>query len=144
MSAAQRPGERVAGRARQPDLDPESRTIVRWTSWGSLLPVVGWVYGIGTLWGSNGFSLRDKLVGTLAFPGGWFGAVVAVGLIVRHSVEHCWTASIGRIGSSHVVTESGCVAPDLPAIVGIPLILAVMLAAALGPAYLSARARGLR
>jgi len=141
MNAAHRRGDGVAGQARQADLDPESRTIVRWTSWGSLVPVVGWVYGIGTLWSSNTFSRRDKLAGTLAFPGGWFGAAVAVWLIMLHSVKYCWSTSVGAVGSSSFVTETGCVAPDLPAVVGIPLILAVMLAAALGPVYLRARAR---
>jgi len=131
----------VAGRARPTELDPEVRTITRWTTWGSLFPVVGWVYGVGTLLSSNRFSRRDKVVGSLLFPGGWFGAFVAVGLIVGHSVEYCWATSVGRVGSSQFVTESGCVAPDLPPALGIGLTLAVLAAAALGPVYLKARAR---
>jgi len=140
MNAASGDRGGITGKATTADLDPELRTILRWTSWGSLLPVVGWVYGIGTLWISSRFSRRDKIIGSLLFPGGWFGATVAVWLIVLHSVEYCWSATGGRVGSSQIVTESGCVAPDLPAALGIPLTLSVLVAAALGPIYLRARA----
>jgi hypothetical protein len=123
------------------DGDREVRTILRWASWGSLIPVIGWVYGIGTLWTSRRFSRRDKIVGSLLFPGGWFGAFATVGVIVMHSDGYCWNATVGEVGSARFVTEAGCVAPDLPTVVGIPLTLAVLVAAALGPVYLRAAAR---
>ena len=37
---------------------------------GVLLPVLGWFIGIVLLWISDAWSTRDKLVGTLLFPGG--------------------------------------------------------------------------
>jgi hypothetical protein len=37
---------------------------------GVILPVLGWVIGIVLLWISDAWSTRDKLVGTLLFPGG--------------------------------------------------------------------------
>ena len=140
MSSSLQISDRDAGPAERDER--ELRTILRWTSWGSLLPVVGWVYGVGTLWTSRRFSRRDKVVGSLLFPGGWFGAFVAVGSIVMHSGGYCWTASVGEVGSSELITESGCVAPALPTVIGIPLTLAVLVAAALGPVYLRARSRG--
>jgi hypothetical protein len=120
----------------------ELRTILRWTSWGSLLPVVGWVYGVGTLWTSRRFARRDKIVGSLLFPGGWFGAAIAVWLIARQSDGYCYETMVWAQGSTEFVTESGCVAPVLPAFVGIPLTVGVLVAAALGPVYLRVRARG--
>ena len=123
------------------DLDPEVRTILRWTSYGSLLPVLGWVYGIGTLWTSHRFSRRDKLVGFLLFPGGWFGAAVAVWLIARQSDGYCYTSSVRTGDSMRTISESGCVEPALHPAISIPLTLAVLVAAALGPVYLRARAR---
>ncbi len=75
----------------------ELRTILRWTSWGSLLPVVGWVYGVGTLWTSRRFSRRDKVVGSLLFPGGWFGGVRRCRIDRECTpASYCWTASVGR------------------------------------------------
>ena len=37
---------------------------------GILLPVFGWVVGVVLLWVSDTWSMRDKLIGTLLFPGG--------------------------------------------------------------------------
>jgi hypothetical protein len=37
---------------------------------GVILPVLGWFIGIVLLWISDAWSTRDKLVGTLLFPGG--------------------------------------------------------------------------
>ena len=37
---------------------------------GILLPIIGWVVGAALLWASEAWSTKDKLVGTLLFPGG--------------------------------------------------------------------------
>jgi hypothetical protein len=37
---------------------------------GVLLPIVGWVVGVGLLWVVPGWRVRDKLIGTLVPPGG--------------------------------------------------------------------------
>jgi HAAS domain-containing protein len=37
---------------------------------GILLPVFGWVVGVFLLWISDAWNTRDKLIGTLLFPGG--------------------------------------------------------------------------
>lgn len=122
--------------------DLELRRIVRWTSWASLLPVLGWIYGIGTLWSSPQFRRRDKVIGSLLFPGGWFGALVAVWFIGYQSSGYCYEAHVGEVDSSPSVTESGCVQLGVlnPA-VGLALAILVLLAAALGPVYLRSRGR---
>ena len=114
---------------------------MRLLTWGSLLPIVGWVYGVLLLWSHDRATMRAKVIGSLLFPGGWFGAFVAVWLIGRQSVGYCWTAAVTAVGSSEQVSESGCVGPDLPPVVGLGLTLAALVAAAIGPAYV--RRRGL-
>jgi hypothetical protein len=37
---------------------------------GIIVPIVGWVVGATLLWASEAWSTKDKLVGTLLFPGG--------------------------------------------------------------------------
>jgi HAAS domain-containing protein len=37
---------------------------------GGFLVVIGWIAGVVLLWGSRAWSTRDKLIGTLIFPGG--------------------------------------------------------------------------
>ena len=120
----------------------EPLVIARWLSWGSFLPVVGWAYGVSLLWWSDRLTTRAKVMGSLLFPGGWFGAFVVVWLIGRQSAGYCWVATGGAAGSGETVSESGCVGPTLPAALGIGLTLACLVAAAIGPAYV--RRRGLQ
>jgi uncharacterized membrane protein len=37
---------------------------------GVVVPVVGWIAGVGLLWASGVWTVRDKLLGTLVVPGG--------------------------------------------------------------------------
>lgn len=124
---------------------PELRSIVRWLSWGSLLvPVVGWVYGILQVWGYDRLRTRDKLVATLLFPGGWAGAFAAAWVISRESSGYCYEGSFGTTGAGSPVTESGCAALGvLPGWAGLPLTIAVLAAAAIGPVYVRRRGRRL-
>ena len=122
--------------------DDELLVVVRWLSWGSFLPVVGWAYGVCLLWWCDLATTRAKVAGSLLFPGGWFGAFVTVWLIGRQSVGYCWVASGGPVGSAETVSESGCVGPTLPPVLGIALTVACLVAAAIGPAYV--RRRGLQ
>jgi len=46
---------------------------------GFVVPVVGWAVGVGMLWYSRTWVLRDKLVGTLVVP---VGALLALGIAV--------------------------------------------------------------
>jgi HAAS len=43
---------------------------------GSLLPVLGWLVGAVLLWSSRVWTTRDKLVGTLLVPGGFFTSLM--------------------------------------------------------------------
>jgi hypothetical protein len=51
---------------------------------GVILPVLGWFIGIVLLWISDAWSTRDKLVGTLLFPGGLL-LPVALGVLASES-----------------------------------------------------------
>jgi Protein of unknown function (DUF1700) len=51
---------------------------------GVILPVLGWFIGIVLLWVSDAWSTRDKLVGTLLFPGGLL-LPLALGVMAEES-----------------------------------------------------------
>jgi uncharacterized membrane protein len=55
-----------------------------------ILPVFGWVIGVVLLWVSNAWNVRDKIIGTLFWPGG-LGLPVFVFL---------WSSSLGSSSSS--------------------------------------------
>ena len=64
---------------------------------------IGWVVGVVLLWTSRMWHAKDKLLGTMVFPGGLAGALILAGevLTVRHAyscagardVTHCATTS---------------------------------------------------
>ena len=122
--------------------DEALRSIVRWLSWGSLLPGVGWLYGVALLWASESLPTRVKVVGSLLFPGGWFGAFVAVWILAEQSSGYCYDATGGTVGSLSTVTDSGCVQLGLlPGWLGLPLTILVFVLAAVGPVYVRSRGR---
>jgi hypothetical protein len=51
---------------------------------GIIVPIVGWVVGAILLWFSDAWSTKDKLIGTLLFPGGLL-IPVALGLLAEES-----------------------------------------------------------
>ena len=54
---------------------------------GAFLAVVGWVVGVVLLWRSRVWTLGDKLIGTLLWPGGLVtGVLVAVAFAGRGAV----------------------------------------------------------
>ena len=139
MTTHQHPALSSACDARE---DREARSIVRWLSWGSLVPVLGWVYGIGLMWTSSRFRRRDKVIATVLFPGGWFGAFATVWVIASQSGGYCYRASGGVVGEPASVTESGCMNTGaLPPALGLALALVTLLAAVGGSLYVRARAR---
>jgi hypothetical protein len=97
---------------------------------GGFLVGIGWLVGVALLWTSSAWTARDKLVGTLLFPGGL--AVVFFGLFWGLGTQTCLT------------TEGGEVC-DGPTGLMSALITAGLFLALLGPvfsaAYLSRRAR---
>jgi hypothetical protein len=128
---------------RQADRAREVREIARWLSLGSLIPLVGWLHGVGLLWCDPVLTRGNKVIGTLAFPGGWFGASVAAWLITRESSGYCYTSSFGEVSGPELATDSGCVQTGvLSPAVGIALLVLVVVAAAAGPVWV--RRQGLR
>ena len=77
------------------------------------------------------------------FPGGWFGAAIAAWLITRESSGYCYSTSYGEQNGPESVAAAGCVHTGaFPAWLGLTLLAVVLVAAALGPAYV--RRSGLR
>jgi HAAS domain-containing protein len=101
-----------------------------------LIPILGWVLGVILLWASRVWSPREKLVGTLLVPGG-LSAVLFLALI----------------GSGSTCTESGgggrptiqhCTSPTVPNAIGIPLLIAFVVAGIATPIFLARRASASR
>lgn len=90
---------------------------------GVILPVIGWLIGAYLLWTSRVWSFRDKLLGTLALPGGWF--VVVVLLLTESSTQNCsGTSTVTHCTSSGTSAGAWVL---LAAAVVLPLITAVVL-----------------
>jgi len=78
--------EDIAREAVETETEPTSGAGTRREAWtvalllvgGLVLPVVGWVAGVRSLWNSTAWTLRDKLIGTFVLPGGLLPAVLYV------------------------------------------------------------------
>ncbi|WP_432705602.1 HAAS signaling domain-containing protein [Actinoallomurus iriomotensis] len=109
-------GEEVAGRLSVGAL--ELVTVVLLLIGGIVLPVLGWLAGVVLLWASARWTSRDKLIGTLVFPGGlavaaWYllfwggssvctsdGACQTSGMSAGPALTLALVGSIGSIGSA--------------------------------------------
>lgn len=64
IAAAERPA--VVGRAGWREIV----ALILLPIGGIILPIIGWVVGAALLWASDAWNTKDKLIGTLLFPGG--------------------------------------------------------------------------
>jgi hypothetical protein len=102
---------------------------------GVLIPVLGWFVGIVLLWVSDAWSTRDKLIGTLVWPG---GLLVPLGLgVVSTGAESCVEISSGGgPTTAQNCADEGAGAGDILKIV---LIVVLVLAPLVTTAYLARR-----
>lgn len=102
---------------------------------GVIVPVVGWVAGAVMLLVSRRWTLRDKLVGLLVWPG---GLAVAVGIIAFSPTRTCVYVDgpSDRVGN--------CTGTTIPGWVGIPLLVLAIAGPLVTAVYLLRRARRAR
>ncbi|GLY89300.1 hypothetical protein Airi02_072290 [Actinoallomurus iriomotensis] len=102
---------------------------------GVIVPVAGWVAGAVMLLVSRRWTLRDKLVGLLIWPG---GLAVAVGLIAFSPTRTCVYVddSSGHHGQ--------CTGTTIPGWVGIPLLVLAIAGPLVTAVHLLRRARRAR
>ena len=107
------------------------RSYDNWVPWlvlaGGFLVFVGWFIGVVLLWSSHTWKLRDKLMGTLLFPGGLVLALPLLG----------WTRDCDTSGGPGQPTVTHCGALEISftplrllvtlVLVGVPILVAVHL-----------------
>ena len=118
---------------------------------GIVIPVLGWFIGVVLLWMSPRWTARDKLLGTLVWPGGLLApallvaAGAAAGLLAT-SVTTCTTggAVVAPLGSSQQTTQAAthCTTSGgigLPPWLVITLGLILLILAVAGPLWTASR-----
>jgi hypothetical protein len=107
---------------------PHTSKIEPWVPWmlvfGAFVFFVGWLIGLVMLWSSQTWRLRDKLLGTLIWPGGLLFPLFLGG--VGGSSDTCQGTSSS--GSVHCATHGGLPAP-LSTVIIIMIFLAPILVA---------------
>ena len=97
---------------------------------GGFLFVFGWIVGVGMLWSSKAWTLRDKLIGTLVIPGGLATAVALTGVTLLSATQTCVSSGSGpevcHGGISQ--TEGRLLLLGLLASVVLPIVTAIYLA----------------
>jgi hypothetical protein len=103
---------------------------------GVILPVLGWFIGIVLLWISDAWSTRDKLVGTLLFPGGLL-LPVALGVLASES-SGCGTVVTPQL-SPQPNSSTDCPPADGTGIWEVALVVMLVLVPLLTTIYLARR-----
>jgi hypothetical protein len=106
---------------------------------GVILPVLGWFIGIVLLWISDAWSTRDKLVGTLLFPGGLL-LPVALGVVAEEGGGCGGTVVSPRL--SPQPNSAGC-GPAGTEVWEVALIVLLVLVPLVTTVYLARRMRRL-
>ncbi len=97
-----------------------------------ILGTVGWVLGAIFLLSSRIWSLRDKVIGLLLFPGGLLLPLI---LLLRVG-ETC----VSSTTNGHTV--GSCTGSTLPPALGIPLLIVLVVTPLVVAAYLASKLRG--
>jgi hypothetical protein len=104
---------------------------------GVLVPVLGWFVGIVLLWISDAWSTRDKLVGTLLFPG---GLLLPLGLgVMAEESGGCGSVVSPQLSPQPV--GSGCPPSDGTGVWEVALVVILVLVPLLTTIYLARRLR---
>lgn len=110
---------------------------------GGFLAGIGWIVGVVLLWISPRWRLRDKLLGTLIWPGGLVGA-----LIVLFGGAFFAVGTVGTVGtvcysegSNDQTTSQQCsnAQASIPGWLGITLLLVAVVVGIAGPVLVAIR-----
>ena len=104
---------------------------------GVILPVLGWFIGIVLLWVSDAWSTRDKLVGTLLFPGGLL-LPLALGVMAEES-SGCGTIVNPQLSPQPI--GSNCPPADGTSAWEVALVVMLVLVPLVTTVYLARRMR---
>src|SRR3954447_3690652 len=79
----------------KPDPEPMEGSAIILIAVGGLFIGVGWFFGLYLLWRSRVFSVVDKLIGTLLWPGGMASAVIVAIVLLASDVTLGWLIACG-------------------------------------------------
>jgi len=106
---------------------------------GLVLPLFGWIIGVGLLWVSNAWNIRDKIIGTIFIPGG-LGVPVAL-LLLAGTGDSVSCGPITNERTGAVVPATGCPGGSSTHYLVVAAVIALLLAPILMTAYLTYRMR---
>ncbi|HEX9034953.1 MAG TPA: hypothetical protein VF834_24180 [Streptosporangiaceae bacterium] len=102
---------------------------------GLVFPLVGWVVGVVLLWASSRWQTKDKVLGTLIWPGGLLAPLVVFFLASMPISAQVCTAG----GSSNGQTFSNCTGPAIAPWFAITIFSGALAAAIAGPILMAIR-----
>jgi hypothetical protein len=102
---------------------------------GIVVPVVGWFAGAVLLWVSDAWSTRDKLLGTLLFPGGLL-LPLALGVMATEA-SGCGTIVTPQLAPQHGMPD--CPPADGTGVWEVALVVLLVLTPLLTTVYLARR-----
>jgi hypothetical protein len=88
------PEEIAAAEAPRPEPGADPRGLQEWAAvilllLGGFIVGIGWIVGLILLWASRAWTTRDKLIGTLLWPGGLVAPFIYAPSVLISSAEVC-------------------------------------------------------
>jgi hypothetical protein len=111
----------------QPRLRARDATGLALLLFGALAFGVGWLVGVVLLWTSDRWTTREKLLGTLIWPGGVLAPVYGP-LLLGVDGQRCTASEYVGPDGTVVTTPEICEGLALPQVVGVPLLVVVVAA----------------
>jgi hypothetical protein len=110
-------------------------TVVLILVGGVIVPVAGWMAGAVMLLASRRWTVRDKLIGLLVWPG---GLALALGLVVFAPTRQCVYVDDT---AGHHSGAGECTGTAIPAWIGVPLLIVAIAGPLVTAVHLARRAR---
>lgn len=110
---------------------------------GGFLFIVGWFFGVMLLWTSNRWRIGEKVLGTLVLPFGYLSLVI-IGMLPGQTCSEVSTSTPTRVGGPNPAGDpeviESCSGFAIPAWIGIPLLVVLLIAPVVMVAFLAYRA----
>jgi hypothetical protein len=125
----------------------QARTVLLLLTIGSVVPLLGWLWGVTIVWTSERWSRRSRLVAALVVPGGPLAALVVSLWLARKTEVTCSSGSSGTTQglngtvSTEVNDSAACTHAALTPWLGIVIVVILLSASIIGPLYVCSRGR---
>lgn len=120
-----------------PGTKAELAAVLLLTLGSVVIPLIGWAAGVILLWLSRWWTPKEKVLGTLVWPGGYLGLL----FVMSVPAQSCFSSSTTDSNGVTTITAENCEGFALPTALAIPTALVWLVAPVVVAMFLYRRAQ---